>query len=266
MQVPPSQPPPDPVGVAGVEFCALLHQQQLPSWLTYQQLSERTDLSRGSVGNYLTKLAPRRGNREQLLDALGVAAEDRAREVELHRQTLSAGTDAAAVSCRTRARAAGCTAWPRSEFTAGKTSEHPAVGRRTEVAGQHAAVPPPHVRARDSALRRSIAAAAASEIWALIVIRGTFSTGKSRSFWAAVREICSGWVACTAEATNSAVAAGVGLLTGDGRRVACPVRRVPAGRAEEQASTGGRDRKIRLGATYCQKDDDRQTCAVAATT
>jgi transcriptional regulator with XRE-family HTH domain len=76
-------------------------------YITYEQLAERTHLSRGTVTNYLTKPAHRRGTRELqlLVDALDAPAADRVRVLKLHRQTLPAGIDSADVEWRARARA-----------------------------------------------------------------------------------------------------------------------------------------------------------------
>jgi len=48
-------------------------------------------------------------------------------------------------------------------------------------------------RAHDVALRSDIAAAGAGELRTLIVVRGTSSTGKTRSLFEAVHELCAGW-------------------------------------------------------------------------
>jgi transcriptional regulator with XRE-family HTH domain len=113
------------------------------SGLTYEQLAERTHLSRGTVTNYLTKPAHRRGTRELqlLVDALDAPAADRVRVLKLHRQTLPAGIDSADVEWRARARAAGCTVWSMAEFTADQATVHTAIGRRIGLAGQHAERP-----------------------------------------------------------------------------------------------------------------------------
>jgi transcriptional regulator with XRE-family HTH domain len=190
-----SQQPSAAVDVtAGVELCALLRQLRETGELTYDQLAERTHLSRGTVNNYLTKPTHRRGTRElqQLLDALGAAGPDRARALDLHRRTLPNGADPALAGWRARARAAGCTVWSMPEFTAAEASVHPAIGS----AGQHPAevsLPAYVPRAHDDAVRADIVAAAAGELRALIVLRGTSSTGKTRSLWEAVHELCPNW-------------------------------------------------------------------------
>jgi transcriptional regulator with XRE-family HTH domain len=143
MRVPTMQPQaPDP---AGAELCELLRQLHVASGLTYEELAERTHLSRGTVGNYLTKPAHRRGIRELqlLLDALDAPAADQARALELRRQILArvddlpAGVNAAEVAWRARARAAGCTVWSMAEFTADQATVHTAIGRRISLPGQH---------------------------------------------------------------------------------------------------------------------------------
>src|SRR4051794_13352814 len=124
------QQAPDPV--ASAALCALLRQLHEVSGLTYEQLAERTHLSRGTVGNYLTKPAHRRGVRELqlLLEALRAPATNRAQALELHRQTLAGGQDPVEMAWRARARAAGCTVWEMGEFTPAKATVHTAIGRR----------------------------------------------------------------------------------------------------------------------------------------
>ena len=84
-----------------------------------------------------------------------------------------------------------------AEFTAVRATVHTAIGRRHRIpehgpAGDQA-LPAYVPRAHDTALRADIARAAAGKLRALIVVRGTSSTGKSRSLWEAVHAECSGW-------------------------------------------------------------------------
>ena len=202
VQVTPSQQPAEAVVAADAELRTLLQQLHKTSGLTYEQLAELTHLSRGTMGNYLTKPNHRRGTREleQLLDALGAAAEDRARALELHRQTVPGGPVAAEVGWRARARTAGCTVWSMAEFSAAQATVHTAIGRRISSVGQHAERPgemgsPAYVpRAHDPALRADLTAAAASRLSFMIVLRGTSSTGKTRSLWEAVQALGHGWM------------------------------------------------------------------------
>jgi transcriptional regulator with XRE-family HTH domain len=166
------------------------------SGLTYDNLAARTHLSRSSIGNYLTKPAGRSTETMRLLlDVLGASASDRGRALELHRRTLPSGVDLAEIGWLERARAAGCTAWPMAKFIASEAAVHAAIGRRHST-GEHThdLKPPEYVlRAYDVALHRDIAAAAAGELNALIVLRGTSSTGKTRSLFEAVQELCPDW-------------------------------------------------------------------------
>src|SRR4051794_37497127 len=83
------------------------------------------------------------------------------------------------------------------EFTADEATVHTAIGRRHrrpghaqgEVDAPLAYVP----RAHDEALRADIASAAAGTLKALVVMRGTSSTGKTRSLWEAVHAHCPDW-------------------------------------------------------------------------
>jgi hypothetical protein len=49
-------------------------------------------------------------------------------------------------------------------------------------------------RAHDPALRKDVNDAAAGKLQALIVMRGTSSTGKTRSLWEAVQQLGPGWI------------------------------------------------------------------------
>ena len=125
--------------------------------------------------------------------------------------------DAAEVGWTARARAAGCVVWPMGEFTAVRATVHTAIGRRHSrsragPAGD-AALPVYVPRAHDPALHRDIEQAAAGELRALIVVRGTSSTGKTRSLFEAVHALCPGWtVIRPADAAAARGLAGSGLL------------------------------------------------------
>ena len=84
------------------------------------------------------------------------------------------------------------------EFTAGEATVHTAIGRY-HLPPDHARVevddPPAYVpRAHDRELRADIEQAAAGKLRALVVVRGTSSTGKTRSLWEAVHALCPGWL------------------------------------------------------------------------
>jgi hypothetical protein len=93
-----------------------------------------------------------------------------------------------------------------SEFTAHEASVHTAIGRRIDPAPPHSCDDqPPYVpRTHDPALRADITAAAAGELRALIVVRGTSSTGKTRSLWEAVRALCPGWAVIRPRSASAA--------------------------------------------------------------
>jgi hypothetical protein len=96
-----------------------------------------------------------------------------------------------------RVRAADCTVWEMSEFTATEAAVHTAIGRRHINPTLHRgdlALPRYVPRAHDAALRDDIADAAAGRLQALILLRGTSSTGKTRSLFEAVHELCPGWM------------------------------------------------------------------------
>jgi hypothetical protein len=84
-----------------------------------------------------------------------------------------------------------------ADFTAVDATVHAAIGRRHLARQQDLAVDlklPRYVaRAHDRELRRDIEAAAAGELRALAVVRGTSSTGKTRSLFEAVHTLCPGW-------------------------------------------------------------------------
>jgi transcriptional regulator with XRE-family HTH domain len=193
---------------AGVELCALLRQLREAAGLTYDELAETSSLSRGLLGNYLNK--PGHGRRlrelELLLVALGATEDEHARALDLLRRMKPGRPGVDATGWRARARVQGCTAWVMSEFTAHEASVHTAIGRRIDPAPPHSCDDqPPYVpRTHDPALRADITAAAAGELRALIVVRGTSSTGKTRSLWEAVRALCPGWAVIRPRSASAA--------------------------------------------------------------
>lgn len=185
---------------ARVELCGLLRQLKAACGLSYDKLAAAANMSRGSVLNYITKPGHRRDGRtlETLLTVLGASGGERAQALELHRRTQPAGVDPAEVGWVERARQVGCMAWPMDEFTAVRATVHTAIGRRHDTVPDHGlvgdqALPAYVPRAHDPALRRDIEQAAAGESRALIVVRGTSSTGKTRSLFEAVHALCPGW-------------------------------------------------------------------------
>jgi transcriptional regulator with XRE-family HTH domain len=167
--------------------------------LTYENLAERAEMSRSTVWNYLT-VGHRRKTRtlERLLDALGASPSDRDRALQLHRRRILVnGADPAEVGWSARAQLANCTVWTMAQFTASQAGVHTAIGRhRTYPLGHldRDQTPPGYVpRAHDDALRRDIAAATTRQLHALIVMRGTSSTGKTRSLFEAVHALCPDW-------------------------------------------------------------------------
>lgn len=183
---------------AGVELRVLLQQLRRVSGLTYERLAERAHMSRSTVGNYLTTPDGRPlRTLESLLDALGASEMDRARALHLHKQTLPAEVDPVEVGWQASARAAGCTAWRMTEFSANEATVHTAIGRRHPARPTDPTdlEPPPYVmRVHDPALHRDIGAVVAGHMQALIMLRGTSSTGKTRSLWEAVHALCPTWM------------------------------------------------------------------------
>ena len=174
-----------------------LRQLHRASGLSYEQLAERANVARGTIGNYLTKPGHVRDRKilSALLDALLVSPQDREQALDLHSRTRSDVVGPAATGWAVRARTAGCTVWEMAEFTATEAKVHTAIGRHhTAVGSDLDMVPPRYVqRAHDPELRRQIAAAAAGKLQALIVLRGTSSTGKTRSLFEVVHELCPDW-------------------------------------------------------------------------
>lgn len=178
------------------ELRALLKAAKSASGLSYETLAERAHVSRGTAQNYVTEPdAPARGDGAilaALLDALAVSAADRARALQLHGRLHGGSTvaDAARTAWRSRARAAGFVVWTMAEFTPSEATVHTAIGHR---AGRddRLSTPPPYVRRDyDQALRTDVSAVVAGELSALILLRGTSSTGKTRSLFEAVHALC----------------------------------------------------------------------------
>jgi hypothetical protein len=195
-------------------LCAVLGQLRTNKKLSYETLG----LSRGTALNYITKPGPRCDTRTLglLLTALGASAQDRALVLQLHHQTQPEPVDAAQVGWTVRARAAGCVVWPMAEFTAVRATVHTAIGRRQHSVPDRGPVGdrtlPAYVpRAHDPALRRDLEQAATGHLRALIVVRGTSSTGKTRSLFEAVHTLgpgVSGGGGCRADAAGSVVGGG----------------------------------------------------------
>ena len=185
---------------AGTELCALLGELKQACGLTYDDLAAAAPMARNTVLNYITKPGHRRDTRtlEKLLTALHAAGPDRQRALELHRRTQPTRVDSADVGWVARVRAAGCVAWPMGEFTAVRATVHTAIGRRRladrdQALAADLTLPAYVPRAHDSAVREHIRQAAAGGLRALIVLRGTSSTGKTRSLFEAVHALCPGW-------------------------------------------------------------------------
>ena len=185
---------------ADAELRALLEQLKAASGLTYDQLAAAANMSRNSVMHYITRPGHRRGTRtlEGPLTALCASEDKRTRALELHRRTRPVLTDPGALGWTARVRQAGCVWWPMGEFTAVAATVHTAIGRRHQTGPEHgragdAALPAYVPRAHDYKLRADVEQAAAGDLRALIVLRGTSSTGKTRSLFEAVHAICSGW-------------------------------------------------------------------------
>jgi hypothetical protein len=77
------------------------------------------------------------------------------------------------------------------EFTASEATVHTAIGRREPRTGLHDPLDlPPYIpRDFDEAVRAEIAQAAAGQLSAMILLRGTSSTGKTRSLFEAARRL-----------------------------------------------------------------------------
>lgn len=132
----------------------------------------------------LAERAPARGDGTilaALLDALAVSAADQARALRLHGRLHRGSTaaDAARTAWRSRARAAGFAVWTMAEFTPSEATVHTAIGHWAGPDGG-LSTPPPYVRRDyDQALHADVSAAVAGELSALILLRGTSSTGKT---------------------------------------------------------------------------------------
>ncbi|MBV9920307.1 MAG: helix-turn-helix domain-containing protein, partial [Pseudonocardia sp.] len=193
----PPRPAQDPA--AGAELCALLQELKQRCELSYDDLAAVAHMARNTVIAYVTQPDHRRGTRtlEQLLSVLGAEEDDRDRALQLHRRTRPSPPDPAEIGLTARAREASCTVWPMDKFTADEATVHTAIGRRPSHPhhdGGEVDAPPAYVpRAHDPALRADIAQAAAGPLQALIVVRGTSSTGKTRSLWEAVHALCPDW-------------------------------------------------------------------------
>jgi transcriptional regulator with XRE-family HTH domain len=186
---------------ADEELRALLRQLKDDCGMTYEQLAEAAMLSRGTVQNYVAKPGHGRDTAtlKHLLAKLRASEEQRAQALRLHQRTLPAGVDPAAAGWLTRARPAEVTVWSMAQFSATEASVHTAIGRRHRTAHEgeqigDMATPAYVPRAHDAPLRRDIKQAAVGELQALIVMRGTSSTGKTRSLFEAVHEICPDWM------------------------------------------------------------------------
>ncbi|MFZ0118878.1 MAG: tetratricopeptide repeat protein [Pseudonocardiaceae bacterium] len=186
---------------AEAALCALLKQLKDVYGGSYEELGAQAGMSHGAAGNYIRKRGHRRDTKslKSLLTALGASEQDRDRALKLHQQTLLGGADPAEVGWETRARAVNCKVSAMAQFTATVARVHTAIGSRHSAHPHNPdqaadSVSPPYVpRAHDVALRRDIAAAAAGDLRALIVVRGTSSTGKTRSLFEAVHKLCPGW-------------------------------------------------------------------------
>ncbi|WP_308820059.1 hypothetical protein [Pseudonocardia alni] len=93
----------------------------------------------------------------------------------------------------TRAHAAGSRAWPMAGFLPERAEVHPAIGEASDPAGL-SALPIYVPRTHDGDLHAQVAAAAAGRLQTLILLRGTSSTGKTRSLYEAVRQHCQDWM------------------------------------------------------------------------
>jgi hypothetical protein len=208
-----------PAQAAAAALCAVLRQLRTNKQLSYDTLGQTPGLSRGTALNYITKPGHRRDARtlELLLTALRASAQERAQVLRLHRQTLPEPVDTAELGWTARARAAGCVVWPMAEFSAVRATVHTAIGRRQSAVPEHgpvgdAALPAYVPRAHDPVLRRDIEQAA-GDLRALIVVRGTSSTGKTRSLFEAVHALCPGsTVLRPLDAAAARGLAGAGLL------------------------------------------------------
>jgi hypothetical protein len=183
---------------ADAELRALLIQLKTIRGLTYEQLGDAARLSHGAARNYLAKAGHRRHTQtlQLLLVALGASRQDRARAAALHRRTQPGAVDPAEVGWAQRARSADCTVWTMAEFSVSDATVHAALGRRIYQQGHQSQdlAPPVYVpRAHDAALRRDIQHALAGKLRGLIVVRGTSSTGKTRSLFEAVHALCADW-------------------------------------------------------------------------
>ncbi|MGE0296470.1 MAG: helix-turn-helix domain-containing protein [Dehalococcoidia bacterium] len=190
--------PADPT--AEGKLVTLLKQLHTDSGLSYEQIAERAYVSRSTVSNYLNTPAGRPVETLRcLLDAMQASPDERKRALDLHAGTFPNRKDPAELDWRGRAEAAGLTVWPMEKFTPSAAVVHTAIGRRLNPTEPPPnpdpdQVPPAYVeRAHDAALRRDIAAAVAGDLRALIVLRGTSSTGKTRSLFEAVHQLCPGW-------------------------------------------------------------------------
>ncbi|WP_433799961.1 tetratricopeptide repeat protein [Actinomycetospora sp. CA-084318] len=85
-----------------------------------------------------------------------------------------------------------CDIWPLETFDEQRAMVHAAVGRSNEHSSQvlHPAPVPYVEREHDPALRESIAKATRGEHHAILVLRGRSSTGKTRSLYEGIRQVC----------------------------------------------------------------------------
>ncbi|WP_410598220.1 helix-turn-helix domain-containing protein [Amycolatopsis sp. lyj-90] len=184
-------------GIADEQLRALLGTLKTRSGLTYVDLAKLASCSHGAAQKYVTKPGHERGEStlKALLTALGADDVERAEALRLLKLTRPDHRDPAQVTFASAAAAAECTVWEMERFTPAEATVHTAIDRGAYVPGRHHAVtPPPYVpRVHDTALRADIAAAAAGDLSALIVVRGDSSTGKTRSLHEAVHALCPDW-------------------------------------------------------------------------
>jgi hypothetical protein len=80
--------------------------------------------------------------------------------------------------------------WTMEEFTPSEAAVHTAIGRRHTRENWQSALPTYVPRDYDQALHADVRAATSGQLRALILLRGTSSTGKTRSLFEAIRTVC----------------------------------------------------------------------------
>lgn len=181
------------IRAARLELAALLKQAYAAStYRSYESVAAAAGMSKASVSNYMRAIRMSADPRMllHLAQVLGLPSEN---NLENHIVRLHSAIHPQArpedVGWQARVDAADCVQWPMSEFSVTDASVHTAIGRRSLVVDADFTPPVYVAREHDLALRRDITAAGQGRLRTLIVLRGTSSTGKTRSLYEAVREL-----------------------------------------------------------------------------